>query len=281
MNSKIAAVIVTYNRKEKLLKNLKCVLNQNRKLNKIYIIDNNSTDGTKEYINKILNNENIKYIKLNKNIGGSGGFYEGIKNAYNDGFDFIWGMDDDAFPDVNALMELEKVSQKLGKLVCLCSNCDNDNKFYSDYKAVNTWMFVGFYISHEVIKKVGFPRNDFFIYHDDSEYAYRIINNGFKIFKVKKSIIDHGNFNSREIYSKNVFNKEVSLPKMSDWKFYYFTRNAILMYKFNDKNKYKELFINCPKIFIKLMIVDKKQINIFLKAFLHGILGISGKRLSP
>ena len=47
---KTAAVIVTYNRKELLEENIKALLDQSEKLNKIFIIDNNSTDGTKSYL---------------------------------------------------------------------------------------------------------------------------------------------------------------------------------------------------------------------------------------
>ncbi len=43
---KVAAVIVTFNRKEMLIRNLECILNQSRTLDKIYVIDNASTDGT-------------------------------------------------------------------------------------------------------------------------------------------------------------------------------------------------------------------------------------------
>ena len=60
---KIAAVVVTYNRKEKLIKNLSCLKNQTRRLDKIYVIDNASTDGTKEIFNS-TSDELIEYIRL-------------------------------------------------------------------------------------------------------------------------------------------------------------------------------------------------------------------------
>ena len=43
---KVVAVVVTYNRKEKLKINLECLLNQSYKIKKIVVIDNCSTDGT-------------------------------------------------------------------------------------------------------------------------------------------------------------------------------------------------------------------------------------------
>jgi GT2 family glycosyltransferase len=267
-----------------LIQNIKCLLNQTAPLDRIYIIDNASTDGTKNYIKKlgILNNESITYIKLNENTGGAGGFYKGIKRAYEDGFEYIWGMDDDAYPNSDALFELIKCKTKIGKNICLWSNCDLDNEFNDNYKEVNSWMFVGFYLPRNIINKVGYPRKDFFIYHDDSEYAYRIINNGFKIYKVRDSIINHNNvYSEKTIYKKTVFNMIIKLPKLSNWKMYYFIRNSIIMYNVRDYNRYKQIFIILPKLFIKICLLGTKQKRVFLKGYIHGILGISGKKVLP
>ena len=46
MRNKIAAVIVTYNRKELLIKSINALLEQTLPLDAIFIIDNKSTDGT-------------------------------------------------------------------------------------------------------------------------------------------------------------------------------------------------------------------------------------------
>ncbi len=60
----IAAVVVTYNRKELLIECLDALMNQTYPLDGIYIIDNASSDGTPElllekgYINKPLFPEN-------------------------------------------------------------------------------------------------------------------------------------------------------------------------------------------------------------------------------
>jgi len=277
---KIAAVVVTYNRKEKLIKNLSCLKNQTRSLDKIYVIDNASTDGTKEIFNS-TSDELIEYIRLDKNLGGSGGFAIGIEKAYNEGFDYIWGMDDDAFPDIKALEELEKASQEFDELTSFWSNCDNDDDFENEYKKVDSWMFVGFFIPKKVIEKVGFPRSDFFIYHDDSEYAYRIIKKGYKIIKVKKSLINHKDYNKRENIQKNFFRKTIQFPKIPDWRMYYLVRNHILMYNWNDLNKYKTIFYYLPKIFLKLIILSIPQKKVFLKAMYHGIINKTGKVMQP
>ena len=77
-NHKIASIIVTYNRKNMLKDCLDSILEQNAPLNMIFIIDNNSNDGTQELLKKegYIDNPKINYRKLNENKGSAGGFYE-------------------------------------------------------------------------------------------------------------------------------------------------------------------------------------------------------------
>ena len=49
---RVAAVVVTYNRKELLMECLEALLRQTRPLQAIYIIDNASTDGTPELLHR-------------------------------------------------------------------------------------------------------------------------------------------------------------------------------------------------------------------------------------
>lgn len=281
MDKKIAAVVVTCNRKNDLKKNLKCLKKQTRKIDRIFIIDNASTDGTEDFIRNEINDPNITYIKLDTNIGGSGGFYTGVKVAYEAGYDYIWGMDDDAFPDEEALNEIMKVIDLKRELACYWSNCNDDREFNNPVKEVKLWMFVGFFIPREIIDEVGFPRSDFFIYHDDSEYSIRIRRHGYKIYKVRDSKIIHRSFEERDKYSKKIFGKELSLAKLSDWKLYYLVRNSILMYKWSEKGKYNMMLKVLPKLFFKLLIFNKKQINIFVRAYVDGVMNRAGIVLRP
>ncbi|MEN3014688.1 MAG: glycosyltransferase, partial [bacterium] len=120
----ICAVVVTYNRKHLLLECLEAIRKQTRPVQAIYIIDNHSIDGTPElllekgYINQLpppvltepweielsisnqTNSEPIEihYIRMHENTGGAGGFHEGLKRAYEKGYDWFWLMDDDVEP---------------------------------------------------------------------------------------------------------------------------------------------------------------------------------------
>ena len=71
---KTVAVVVTFNRKELLRRNLAALTSQTHSDLDIMIIDNASTDGTREYVDDIVKANNITYVCLKENIGGAGGF---------------------------------------------------------------------------------------------------------------------------------------------------------------------------------------------------------------
>jgi len=120
---KIAAVVVTYNRKDLLGQCLDSLLQQSHPLDAVYIIDNHSTDGTYEDLlgrnliapagrsdrepvettRPVATGGTIHYVRMPENTGGAGGFHEGMKRATAAGFDRLWLMDDDLLTAPDAL----------------------------------------------------------------------------------------------------------------------------------------------------------------------------------
>ena len=118
----VSAIIVTYNRKEDLIRCIDAVLKQTHRVNNLIIVDNASTDGTidllierglidniprkKEQLVLVKSAEGVDswLIHLEKNTGGSGGFYTGLKSAFEElKTDYFWLMDDDGYPGVDCL----------------------------------------------------------------------------------------------------------------------------------------------------------------------------------
>ena len=111
---KVAAIVVTYNRKELLRECLQALLAQTIPDLDILLIDNASTDGTKEYITDIVEeNPSIRYMNTGSNLGGAGGFHCGLKKAYERGYDYMWIMDDDTIPYPDALEQLFVADKRL------------------------------------------------------------------------------------------------------------------------------------------------------------------------
>lgn len=275
---KIICIVVTYNRKKCLCENLLALLAQTRIPDEILVVDNASTDGTYEYVKKLLDqNSQIFYYKRPENTGGSGGFSWGVKKAYERGADFVWGMDDDAIPDCSALESLVSAEENITETAALWSNCDNHCP--QDIMKVNTWMFVGFYMPRKMIEHIGFPRNDYFIYWDDHEYALRIQKAGYSIYKVKSSVIHHKDANKTYYPEKRIGPIRFKMFQMEDWKVYYYYRNHILTYRWNDWNKYYVVFGEIPKNFVKSFLYHNGQGRTIAKAWVDGVLNRTGKRV--
>jgi len=193
---KIAAVLITYNRKELLKECLDALLSQSYPLDSIILVDNASTDGTPEFLkeNGYLDNLKIDYVRLSKNTGSSGGYYAGIKRAYERGFDWVWPMDDDCKPLKETLKTLLETAKRENlKYISSVMISDLEEKklcfFDKKYKKVNDLIFhpnyrkdlifdkgEGFFslIHKEVIKNIGFPERRYFIYGEDTDYLLRI-----------------------------------------------------------------------------------------------------------
>ena len=243
---RICAVVVTFNRKALLEECLTALLNQTRRLDEIIVVDNASTDGTDE----IMKTEfaGITYVKLGENIGGAGGFHEGMKLAYEKGYDWIWVMDDDAIPKADALQRLldcpMRIQEKVYVLASAVLNCDETiflahrrlfdakamtekiidaSKYEQDYFQMDTASFVGFLVSHKAIEQIGLPLKEMFIYFDDTEYSLRIRKKGI-MFTVPASKIVHGE------RTKGLKSSPWGQPP-SGWRKYYAIRNSIYTYR--------------------------------------------------
>ncbi|MEJ2006731.1 MAG: glycosyltransferase family 2 protein [Acidobacteriota bacterium] len=105
IHPRIAAVVVTYNRRALLEGCLNALIRQDRPPDEILVIDNASTDGTGEMLKEKYDGK-ITHVRMEENLGGSAGFYEGIRLAYEKGYDWIWSMDDDVEPAGDALRAL-------------------------------------------------------------------------------------------------------------------------------------------------------------------------------
>jgi len=259
---RICTVVVTYNRYELLKECLNSLLNQTYKTD-ILVVNNASTDGTDNKIksDKYLENENIIYKKMDKNIGGAGGFYYGVKFALENAYDYVWLMDDDAEAELNALEELVKniddgkysayapkllIGTKENSSLCLSGhghramfdyyNCvpsfqkPVSKEFYDNKLAlIDLASFVGILIPILVVKKIGLPRKEFFIHHDDVEYSLRLSTIG-KILMVNSVNIYHKEQRQNEKVEKTFlwFKKNrIKFDKL--WLKYFGLRNSIFI----------------------------------------------------
>ena len=85
----IAAVVVTYNRKELLARCIACLRGQQGAGCDILVVDNASTDGTAELL-KTLAGPDLQSLNPGRNLGGAGGFALGVEAAVEAGYETVW-----------------------------------------------------------------------------------------------------------------------------------------------------------------------------------------------
>jgi len=244
----VAAVVVTYNRKELLRQCLGGILAQTRPVDAIYVVDNASTDGTDqmiaaEYADRVI------YERLPENTGGAAGFHHGMKRAYEDGHDWIWVMDDDAEPQPHCLEYLLKhAGPDVGYLAPLILGGDGrlqsyhhkrlSKRLFTSEVSPARWQcwrtgvpsspvridanaFVGPLINARFLSSVGLPNAGFFITWDDTEFTYRLSRRG-KCFLIPEAIIVHKD------------SQVGAVPRGGGPRMYYSYRNQVLFVRLVD-----------------------------------------------
>jgi rhamnopyranosyl-N-acetylglucosaminyl-diphospho-decaprenol beta-1,3/1,4-galactofuranosyltransferase len=202
MSTSVTAIIVTFNRKVLLERCLKAVLAQTRVPDTVLIVDNASTDGTESHLRAlgILDIAPVKYVRLDQNTGGAGGFFEGLKRAYEDGAGCFWLMDDDGAPDADCLEKLIFVMD--GKAIHYAAPnliADNGESHFAqliaaaktDVLGFRGGPFNGILVSRALVNAVGFPMKNYFIWGDEYEYTNRVQDAGFPMVTVTTAVHRH------------------------------------------------------------------------------------------
>lgn len=193
----VAAVIVTRNRPESLAVALAAVLRQTRRPDLTLVVDNSDGPEVNAAVRVRFQSERgVRFAMARRNLGGTGGFAAGIALGLTYGADCVWLLDDDAYAEADALAALLATYRRLSESVevgFVCSHVlwtDGSPcvmnipkpaadwlRFYSPGQpvvAVQSCTFVSVLIPSHVIRAVGLPAPEFFIWYDDNEYTERI-----------------------------------------------------------------------------------------------------------
>lgn len=205
----IATIIVTYNRKSELLRCIEAVKTQSVKCDSIVVVNNASTDGTKETLSSVAG---ITLLNLEQNLGGSGGFHTGLKYAHEIlKSDFYWLMDDDGYPSENCLEQLLSKSSEYDYIMPASIDINNQKKLswpvrkrdriktesYQELK--DSWgqvmdyvtPFNGILLSKKCVDEVGYINPNFFLWGDEYEHYYRCIQKGIKPVTLLDAVFYH------------------------------------------------------------------------------------------
>jgi len=193
VSGSVCAVVVTFNRKELLRQGLQALRRQTRPLDQIVVVNNHSTDGTEALLADEFGD--LPRVNLTENRGGAGGFHEGMKWAYDHGFEWMWVMDDDIEPFPSAIETMLRY-QDISRFIharreapegmvsleaiwdlssCWPMQCGADPTFEQSDRpwiSIRFGNFEGALIHRSVIDKIGLPDPRFFITGDDTIYGF-------------------------------------------------------------------------------------------------------------
>jgi rhamnopyranosyl-N-acetylglucosaminyl-diphospho-decaprenol beta-1,3/1,4-galactofuranosyltransferase len=234
----VVAVVVAYNRRDLLVEVLEALRAQRTAVTRVVVVDNASTDDTAEVARAA--GDLVDLVVLPRNTGGAGGFAAGMAIALDrHDPDWLWLMDDDTVPTDGALEAL-LASVAGTDLVAAGSrviwtdgaehpmNTPRPKPFArSDERraaaraggiAVRSTSFVSMLVRADVVREVGLPIADYFIWNDDFEYSTRVLR-GRRGLHVPASVVVHK--------TKVIGSTDVDPGP----RFYYEVRNKLWMYR--------------------------------------------------
>jgi GT2 family glycosyltransferase len=237
---KILAVIVTHNRCDLLARCIDHLLEQTCPTEAILIVNNASTDSTVE----MLQRRGIPFV-TQENVGSAGGWHRGIQHAMDQGFDAVWLMDDDGFPDPGALAAL--AAAMVPGVACASSIVvreDDQTRFVFPFPVLDAsglpvvwgWprklptmadlqiaapdgmypfahFFNGALVSMAAVRQVGNVNRDYFIYGDEVDYFFRLRKAGLVI-----TVLDAVHYHP-----------DVSKRPYTPTKAYYYVKNSLVL----------------------------------------------------
>lgn len=284
MNNTVA-VVVTYNRKVLLKECIEALLSLEQDVCDVLVIDNASTDNTKEYIQEYIDSNQILYHCTEKNLGGAGGFRVGMELAVQKGYSYVWIMDDDTIVQKDTLHQLMETHRELDGNYGFLSSvaywtdgtlCNMNRQrvalntmleeFEDGFKEIIMATFVSFFVKADVIREVGLPISEFFIWADDLEYSRRI-SMKYPCYAVPNSKVLH----------KMGSNAKVGIEQEAQdrlWRYQYLYRNEVYVFGREGLKGYVYLFLrvalHATRVVLKAKEAKLQKLKVLLSSFLSG-----------
>ena len=296
-----AIVIVTFKRQELLSRLLDSILGLSVAPWRVVVVDNENSPLTERVVADFAERarglwglasddpdaeggiERVVYDPMEENTGGSGGFSEGVRRAYELGAEWFWVMDDDVAVEPDGLETLARWSKEAEAVMGQRRDFDGGHFFWQHrfwprlaiynplsrdawrpgerYKLANALCFEGGFFSRGVVEKIGLPDARFFIYLDDAIYGY-LASKVTPVYYVPDYVLSR----RREVANQSVGSVR-QLNSTSDMTRYYITRNrGYLARYFMLHGEYSSLgfalgtALTFAKELIRIAVVDREHL---------------------
>lgn len=215
----IGIVVCNYNKKEDALACIQSILESKFQDYDIYVVDNASSDGSAEAVEKAYGGQ-VTLLVNQENLGGSGGFNTGLRAAFEKGYPYLMCVDNDALLDENAignlftfLQEHQEVGiaaakiyhreapdyvQQFGQKIDFENFCTDvtylnayEDGSMPEYVYTDAVAACALMIRRSVVEKIGFMPEENFLYWDDTEWCYLCNRAGWKVASVGNAMALH------------------------------------------------------------------------------------------
>jgi GT2 family glycosyltransferase len=209
----VSYVILSWNTLDDTKNCIQSILKQSYKNIQLVVVDNGSTDGSKDYLSNL---KDITYVDMPKNTGFTGGQIAARNHCKGD---YLALINSDAVLADNwteACLEVFEHNNKaaaVGGKAFTWNNANpvgsTDNQFYSYQKInlltgltetyqsgeteieVDSISGAAVMIKNSVINKVGYFDSDFFAYYEETDLFARMLRAGYRIIYQPKALVWH------------------------------------------------------------------------------------------
>ena len=283
LSEKICAVIVTFNNADMLANLLDDLRIQSRLPDEIIVIDNASQDHTDKMIRS--NYPDVTYIKLRENMGSAGGYHEGIKLAAKTS-DFIYTLDDDVRMNPDTLSEIIKSFFLLEKSLpsrigAVRSVGERHSEVVPTKLDICPWR--GTLFKTSIVREMGLPSLDYFIYGEDMEYSLQLAKRGYCFYWIPASICQERHRDQDGKTHAEIFGKR-NVRYQDPFRLYYAFRNEIFIYiQYNYILKLIHVFMYAIKVTLMILKEEgwngRKAIMAIAEGMIDGVMGRLGKNI--
>ena len=257
MNPGIIVLILSYNGKALLQDSISSYLENDYNRFKVVVIDNGSTDGTKEWVN--LHYPEVYVLRTEKNLKYSGGLNFGMKYAFGEhNADYVLITNNDVKADskiVSSLVEVAVTDPKIGFVIGKVYYYDQPDTFQTVGKGLDpVWWNTGhigqkekdqgqyntieerafcddiyWLVNKELYLKTGGYDTEFAFQGEDFDWQVRAKQAGYRIMYTPKAKLWH--------------KESMTIGKTSPFKAYYDARNPLIVHmKYRTAAQFKIVF---------------------------------------
>lgn len=217
--SYVGIILVNYNGALDTIECMESIERMSYGKYKIIVVDNNSSDNSVSMLNERKSEIDFELIILKQNNGFSAGNNAGIRIAHELGVDYILLLNNDTLVKADFLLRLMEAANQLPDESVLTSTIFNANKdelWYAkgkyhhltakvtqiginkeDLLSLNCPLAVSFIsgccmlIPIVIFEKVGYLDESYFLYEEDVDFCWRLLQNQVELYYVPDSIIYH------------------------------------------------------------------------------------------